>query len=153
MNLRSLRSLLGRSSRAKFLRQAGPFYHVTTEANWKTIETEGLRPDRWNRDRYRYVAGAKGPFVCFAASWHRDKYVHMVRSDRRGQVVVLLAVAADMVARLRVELDHTTDEKKFYESKEGTTEFSALVRAGVPLICYDVVPPDALTLVERYEAL
>ena len=137
-------------TRIAFLRFAGPYYHVTTAARWSRIAPEGLRPDAWNRERYELVEGNKTPFVCLASKWNREAYVHMVRNDRDGERLVLLEVSADVVAQLRVELDHTTSERSFYEARTESTEFEILVWAGVPLVCFDVIPPSALTVVGRY---
>lgn len=142
----------GRLSRAEFLRTAGPFYHVTTEASWTTIQSEGLDPDCCDREKYELVTGKKDGMVFLARQPELAGTVRMIRSYYSGQSVVVLEVSADVVAVLRVELDHTSDAKAFFERREGTAEFEPLVTAGVPLACFDRIPAHALTYVRTYPA-
>ena len=133
----------------RLLASVGPFYHVTSANNWQAIGTEGLRTDRCNKADAK-LPGVVGPYVCLTIRGQESRYLHALREKFEGEETVTIEIATDAVVHLRVDLDRTTSELLHYERVLGTSDEPTLVKAGLPLICYDDIPVTAMKTVERH---
>lgn len=130
--------------------QLGPFYHVTPKSKWASIKEQGLRPDRWNEEVYGSLGVPPGVFLTPAK--YRNRWVDSFREAHENEQVVMIEIASKGVANCQVSLDTTSSEHAVGVAECGTTDFRTLLKAGVSLICHDIIAPEHLRCVGTWPA-
>lgn len=125
------------ASKSDIVKKYGPYYHITSPTDWKTIQQNELQPKDFGKG-YSSLATRTDPLICFTAEHRKDKWIQQLCDKIGTTQVVRIKVAAESIVNRDFDLDYTSSETEFYLSQ--CTDFEYVLKKSGDIACFESIP-------------
>lgn len=129
-----------------YIEQFERVYHVTLARLVDRIRIEGLQPK--TIETCRNGVAKTTDQVCLSIPTARNKWVEQMRQRYPDQELAILSIDSRIVARLKCDLDYSSDETSVRISQLKSEDFEAVVNASGDFACLQAIPQEAISVDE-----
>jgi len=123
-------------SKSTIVKKYGPYYHITSLKNWKSIQKNGLQPKDFGIG-YSELAPRKDPLICLTAEHKKSKWLEQICDYSEDKTVVRIKIPSDCIILKEFDLDYTSTETEYFLRK--CFDFEFVIQNSGDIACFEPI--------------